>query len=128
MRKVASRIFSPRALAGPRAKQTLLPRSKCSCGKARVISARLFAEIVFSSCTLRSFTCKPAIGWTSFRAAGHSDRRQSAGRSEELRNLGITRGVLIHDFGFRNDWPWDSYQIVICEDPDHDGWHLAYNV
>ena len=41
---------------------------------------------------------------------------------------GFYWGVAPYDIAFANDWLWDADQVAIYQDPDHDGWYLAYNV
>jgi hypothetical protein len=40
---------------------------------------------------------------------------------------GFAWGVAAWDWDYVDDWDWANDQVVIYDDPDHEGWYLAYN-
>jgi len=57
---------------------------------------------------------------------GH-DFRLSGGNRERFWFGRYYFNVAPYDYRFCDDWRWDSDRVVIFEDPDHDGFYLAYN-
>jgi hypothetical protein len=60
---------------------------------------------------------------------GHGHRwRIEGGNPRRFSFSGFYFGVAPFDLAYCNGWYWDRDDVVIYQDPDHDGWYLAYNL
>jgi hypothetical protein len=62
-----------------------------------------------------------------FEGAFGREFRLEGGDRNRFRAGGFFFGVAPFDFALCDDWVWDSDPIAIYDDPDHEGWYLAYN-
>lgn len=57
----------------------------------------------------------------------HTYRLHGGGRERFFCDRFFFR-VAVFDYPFCDDWSWDNDQVVVYEDPDHEGMYVAYNV
>ena len=53
--------------------------------------------------------------------------RLRGGNRERFNVGGFFFSVAPYDYAFVDDWLWNTDDVVVYEDPDHEGWYLAYN-
>jgi hypothetical protein len=54
--------------------------------------------------------------------------RLEGGARDRFRFGSFYFSIAPYDYDASDGWLWDSDDIVVYPDPDHDGWYLAYNV